>query len=44
MLLVDRLLLIAPTTSSGATLLMLAIPFAIAIYGCKEAACALCHE
>ncbi|WP_299946625.1 TRAP transporter large permease subunit [uncultured Ruegeria sp.] len=37
MLLVD-VLLIAPTTSSGATFLLLAIPFAIAMYGCKEAA------
>ena len=37
MLLVD-VLLIAPTTSSGATFLLLALPFALAIYGCKEAA------
>ena len=37
MLLVD-VLLIAPTTSSGVTFLLLAIPFALAIYGCKEAA------
>ncbi|KIC43012.1 C4-dicarboxylate ABC transporter permease [Ruegeria sp. ANG-R] len=37
MLLVD-VLLVAPTTSSGSTFLLLAIPFAIAIYGCKEAA------
>ncbi len=37
MLLVD-VLLIAPTTSSGATFLLLAIPFAFAMYGCKEAA------
>ncbi|WP_171212702.1 TRAP transporter large permease subunit [Ruegeria sp. HKCCA5426] len=37
MLLVD-VLLIAPTTSSGATFLLLAVPFALAMYGCKEAA------
>ncbi len=37
MLLVD-ILFIQPTTSSGATFVLLAIPFAIAIYGCKEAA------
>ncbi len=37
MLLVD-ILLISPITSSGGTFLLLAIPFAIAIYGCKEAA------
>ncbi len=37
MLLVD-ILFIQPTTSSGATFVFLAIPFAIAIYGCKEAA------
>ncbi len=37
MLLVD-VLLIAPTTSSGATFLLLAAPFALAMYGCKEAA------
>ncbi|MCG7521211.1 TRAP transporter large permease subunit [Ruegeria sp. Ofav3-42] len=37
MLLVD-VLLIAPTTSAGATFLLLAVPFALAIYGCKEAA------
>ncbi len=37
MLLVD-VLLIAPTTSSGATFLRLAAPFALAMYGCKEAA------
>ncbi|MFY2824849.1 TRAP transporter large permease [Ruegeria sp. MALMAid1280] len=37
MLLVD-LVLIAPTTSSGATFLLLALPFALAIYGAKEAA------
>ncbi len=37
MLLVD-VLLIAPTTSSGATFLILAIPFALAMHGCKEAA------
>ncbi len=36
-LLVD-VLLIAPTTSSGATFLLLAAPFALAMYGCKEAA------
>ena len=37
MLLVD-VLLIAPTTSSGATFLLLALPFALTMYGCKEAA------
>ena len=37
MLLVD-VLLIAPTTSSGATFLLLALPFALAIYGCRAAA------
>ncbi len=37
MLLVD-ILFVQPTTSSGATFVLLAIPFAIAIYGCKEAA------
>ncbi|WP_424833391.1 TRAP transporter large permease [Ruegeria sp.] len=37
MLLVD-VLLIAPTTSSGWTFLLLAAPFALALYGCKEAA------
>ncbi|WP_170564407.1 TRAP transporter large permease subunit [Ruegeria atlantica] len=37
MLLVD-ILLIAPTTSSGLTFVLLALPFALAIYGCKEAA------
>ncbi len=37
MLLVD-VLLIAPTTSSGVTFLLLALPFALAIYGCKAAA------
>jgi TRAP-type mannitol/chloroaromatic compound transport system permease large subunit len=37
MLLVD-LVLISPTTSSGATFLLLAVPFALAIYGSKEAA------
>ena len=37
MLLVDALL-IAPTTSSGATFLLLALPFALAMYGCKAAA------
>ncbi len=37
MLLVD-VLLVAPTTSSGAAFLLLALPFALAIYGCKEAA------
>ncbi|MGV6803762.1 MAG: TRAP transporter large permease [Ruegeria sp.] len=37
MLLVD-VLLIAPTTSAGATFLLLALPFALTIYGCREAA------
>ncbi len=37
MLLVD-VLLVAPTTTSGATFVLLALPFALAIYGCKEAA------
>ena len=37
MLLVD-VLLIAPTTSSGATFLLLALPFALTMYGCIEAA------
>ncbi|WP_170414129.1 TRAP transporter large permease [Ruegeria atlantica] len=37
MLLVD-VLLIAPTTSSGLTFVLLALPFALAMYGCKEAA------
>ncbi len=37
MLLVD-ILFVQPTTSSGATFVLLAVPFAIAIYGCKEAA------
>lgn len=37
MLLVD-VLFIAPTTSSGVTFVLLAVPFALAIYGCKEAA------
>ncbi|WP_170427856.1 TRAP transporter large permease [Ruegeria arenilitoris] len=37
MLLVD-VLLIAPTTSSGLTFVLLAVPFALAMYGCKEAA------
>ncbi|NOC44378.1 MULTISPECIES: TRAP transporter large permease subunit [unclassified Ruegeria] len=37
MVLVD-ILLISPTTSSGATFLLLALPFALAMYGCKEAA------
>ncbi|MEX0276627.1 MAG: TRAP transporter large permease subunit [Ruegeria sp.] len=37
MLFVD-VLLIAPTTSSGATFLLLALPFALAAYGCAEAA------
>ena len=37
MLLVDAMM-ISPTTSSGATFLLLALPFALAIYGCKEAA------
>ncbi|MEM6657944.1 MAG: TRAP transporter large permease subunit [Pseudomonadota bacterium] len=37
MLLVD-ILLVSPTTSSGATFLLLALPFAVAAYGCKEAA------
>ncbi|NOC82689.1 TRAP transporter large permease subunit [Ruegeria sp. HKCCD6428] len=37
MLLVD-ILLISPTTTSGATFLLLALPFALAMYGCKEAA------
>ncbi|WP_299893917.1 TRAP transporter large permease subunit [uncultured Ruegeria sp.] len=37
MLLVD-ILMISPTTSSGATFVLLALPFALAIYGCKEAA------
>lgn len=37
MLLVD-ILFVSPTTSSGLTFVMLALPFALAIYGCKEAA------
>ncbi len=37
MLLVD-ILFVAPTTSSGLTFVLLAIPFTIAIYGCREAA------
>ncbi|WP_171207258.1 MULTISPECIES: TRAP transporter large permease subunit [unclassified Ruegeria] len=37
MLLVD-ILFISPTTSSGWTFVRLAIPFGLAIYGCKEAA------
>ncbi|SDC88237.1 TRAP transporter large permease [Ruegeria marina] len=37
LLLVD-ILLIAPTTSSGVTVLLLAIPTALALYGCKAAA------
>ncbi|WP_170788761.1 TRAP transporter large permease [Ruegeria lacuscaerulensis] len=37
MLLFD-VLFIAPTTSSGVTFVLLAVPFALAIYGCKEAA------
>ncbi|NOD29229.1 TRAP transporter large permease subunit [Ruegeria atlantica] len=37
MLLVD-ILLISPTTTSGATFLLLALPTALAMYGCKEAA------
>ncbi|WP_298847700.1 TRAP transporter large permease subunit [uncultured Ruegeria sp.] len=37
MLLVD-ILMISPTTSSGATFVLLALPFVLAIYGCKEAA------
>ncbi|WP_037309756.1 TRAP transporter large permease [Ruegeria halocynthiae] len=37
MLLVD-VLLISPTTSSGATFVLLALPFALSIYGCKAAA------
>ncbi|NOD95838.1 TRAP transporter large permease subunit [Ruegeria sp. HKCCD6228] len=37
MVLVD-ILLISPTTTSGATFLLLALPFALAMYGCKEAA------
>ncbi|MEO3477515.1 TRAP transporter large permease subunit [Phaeobacter sp. CAU 1743] len=32
------ILLIAPTTSPGATVLLMLIPLAIALYGCKEAA------
>ncbi|KUJ80802.1 C4-dicarboxylate ABC transporter permease [Ruegeria marisrubri] len=36
-LLVD-VLLIAPTTTSGQTFLLLALPMALALYGCKEAA------
>ncbi|KUJ82084.1 TRAP transporter large permease [Ruegeria profundi] len=37
MLLVD-LVAISPTTTSGTTFLLLAVPFALAIYGCKFAA------
>ncbi|NOD63032.1 MULTISPECIES: TRAP transporter large permease subunit [unclassified Ruegeria] len=37
MLLVD-VLFVAPTTSAGLIFVLLAIPFAIAIYGCREAA------
>ncbi|WP_299636957.1 TRAP transporter large permease subunit [uncultured Ruegeria sp.] len=37
MVLVD-ILMISPTTSSGATFLLLALPFALTMYGCKEAA------
>ncbi|UUV04807.1 MULTISPECIES: TRAP transporter large permease subunit [Ruegeria] len=37
MVLVD-ILLISPTTSSGATFLLLALPFALTMYGCREAA------
>ncbi|AXT25775.1 TRAP transporter large permease subunit [Ruegeria sp. AD91A] len=37
MVLVD-ILLISPITSSGATFLLLALPFALTMYGCKEAA------
>ncbi|UWQ93380.1 TRAP transporter large permease subunit [Aliisedimentitalea scapharcae] len=37
MALVDAFL-VAPTTSPGGTVLMLALPAALAIYGCKEAA------
>ncbi|WP_425043861.1 TRAP transporter large permease [Primorskyibacter sp. S87] len=36
-LLVD-VILVAPTTSSGATFVLMAIPFALTIYGCREAA------
>ncbi len=32
------ILMIAPTTSSGVTVLLILIPVAIALYGCKEAA------
>ncbi|MDE4134457.1 TRAP transporter large permease subunit [Phaeobacter sp. QD34_3] len=32
------ILLIAPTTSAGATVLLILLPLAIALYGCKEAA------
>ncbi|MBE1295919.1 MAG: TRAP transporter large permease subunit [Rhodobacteraceae bacterium] len=32
------ILMIAPTTSSGTTVLLILIPVAIALYGCKEAA------
>ncbi|MCX8952589.1 TRAP transporter large permease subunit [Ruegeria sp. NA] len=37
MALVD-ILMISPTTSSGVTFVLLALPFALAMYGCKEAA------
>ncbi|WP_209503645.1 MULTISPECIES: TRAP transporter large permease subunit [unclassified Ruegeria] len=37
MALVD-ILMISPTTSSGLTFVLLALPFALAMYGCKEAA------
>ncbi|WP_209596682.1 TRAP transporter large permease subunit [Ruegeria sp. HKCCSP351] len=37
MALVD-ILMISPTTSSGVTFVLLTLPFALAMYGCKEAA------
>ncbi len=37
MLLAD-ILFVGPTTSSGATFLILAVPFVLTMYGCKEAA------
>jgi TRAP-type mannitol/chloroaromatic compound transport system permease large subunit len=38
LLAIGDILFVAPTTSAGATVLILAIPFVMALYGCKQAA------